>query len=254
MELLALQTRRLQPGDDLAATLRESAAIRAGDILVVSSKAIATVEGRVIDLHSMKPGAEAVKWASACGRSAEFCEAVRMELERLRGRVVGSAPGALLTEAQPEGLSEGTILTANAGLDESNVPEGRAVGWPEDPVLSVRHLRAKLADIGDIGLIVSDSVCIPRRLGVIAIALVASGFDPITTQRGRRDLFGKPLAITDEAVADQLATAANAVMGNAAQSVPAVLIRNHGIEPSKFEGWVPGIVASQDLFRGVMNP
>ena len=78
-------------------------------------------------------------------------------------------------------------------------------------------------------------------LGVTAFALVCVGLDPLLSQQGVEDLFGKPLRITTEAIADQLATAANFVMGNAGQSTPAAIIRAHGLRLSDFAGWVPGI-------------
>ena len=77
---------------------------------------------------------------------------------------------------------------------------------------------------------------------------MSSGLDPLLSQKGKTDLFGKPLKITTEAVADQLATAANFLMGNAAQSIPAVIIRDHGLTLSDWEGWIPGIEPEKDLF------
>ena len=170
----------------------------------------------------------------------------------------------------------GTILVANAGLDESNVPEGYAMGWPRDPVASVAKLREELeehikrnkgnrGDKGDsplslvspvsplCALILTDSCCHPRRIGVTAFAMTVSGLDPLQSQKGENDLFGKPLRITTEAIADQLATAANFLMGNAGQSVPAVLVRDHGLTLSEWEGWVPGIEPKEDLFTGVLR-
>jgi len=278
MLFLTIPTPVLQPGDDLAAVLRTHAALRDGDIVVLSSKAVATVEGAVIDLASMEPTAEAETWAKKTGsRGAAFIQAVLEETKRLHGRVVGACPGALLTEVKPEGLNHGTILTANAGLDESNVAKGFAVGWPKDPVASVSKLRKSLVHVlvssassvssvssslehpkqpsapaKRIAIILTDSCCRPRRLGVTAFALAVAGLDPLVSQAGRKDLFGKELRITTEAVADQLATAANFVMGNAGQSVPAVIIRDHGLTLSDFAGWVPGIEPEEDLFRGVI--
>ena len=323
MILLPLHTTLLQPGDDLAEVLwnsamlssrlpvRSSEGAKAGvenrgaifvprDIIVLSSKALATVEGAFIDLDkaatepdeffeapshrrrenflkrnmegraeeavgakkilpSSMRGKEILKLSERIHRSPAFCAAMLRELERLNGTIIGTVPGAALTEVRPEGM-QGSILVANAGLDESNAPEGMAVGWPRDPVASVGRLRKELEErigaprgpraptaprksmkessvplvpsvpsVPSLGIILSDSICTPRRSGVTAIALVASGLNPLQSQKGKEDLFGKPLKITTEAIADQLATATNFVMGNAAQSVPAVLIRDHGL-------------------------
>ena len=250
------------------------------DIIVVSSKAIATVEGSMIDLRALVPSADARDLSRAMGRSAEFCQAMLGEVQRLNGQILGVVPGAALTEVRPEGM-HGSIMVANAGLDESNAPEGCAIGWPKDPVASVARLRKELEQrreenpsAGSGGkwkmensknhfplptfhsarsaVILSDSVCMPRRNGVTAIALAVSGLDPLQSQKGKKDLFSKPLFITTEAVADQLATAANFLMGNAGQSVPAVIIRDHGLKLSDWEGWVPGIEPERDLFRAIL--
>ena len=295
MLLLPLQTTRIKPGDDLVLDLLEAVrrdeglGVREQDILVLSSKAVATAERRIIDLSTLTVTDEAKKLSERCRRSPEFCQAVLEETRRRNGIIHGTCPdlpcpstslginsdrakwGAILTELRPEGLSHGTILTANAGLDESNVEKGYAVGWPEDPVQSVGRLRRELEDVlksqrkqekqkssfdsfasfdSSIAVILSDSCCAPRRSGVTAFALAVSGLDPLQSQMGKPDLFGKPLQITTEAVADQLATAANFLMGNAGQSIPAVIIRDHGLSLSDFEGWVPGIGPEEDLFGG----
>ena len=251
MKILPLSTKVLKCGDDLAAILATQEKFQNDDILVVSSKAISMVEGTVIDLTQIHPTPEAQEWARRSGRSAAFRQAVLDETKRIHGRVAGGSPIAMLTELKPEGM-KGTLLVPNAGLDQSNVPEGCAIGWPLDPVASAKLLRQRIeATTGKrIALVVSDSCCRPRRWGVTAFALVCSGLDPLSSQIGRKDLFGRPLTMTVEAVADQLATAANAVMGNADQAIPAAIIREHGLSLSDFEGWVPGIEPKEDLFQG----
>ncbi|MBI2117330.1 coenzyme F420-0:L-glutamate ligase [Candidatus Peregrinibacteria bacterium] len=280
MLLLPIHTRLLENGDDLISLLQKSTPVSDGDILIISSKAVATVEGAAIDLRQITPSNNAEKWSKACGRSAAFCQAVLDETKRLHGEVVGTCPGALLTELRPDGLTEGTIFAANAGLDQSNVADGFAIGWPRDPVASVQKLRMAIEKsllVGSlarcssqkkrttsnqqpatqnnhcIAVIVSDSCCIPRRRGVTAHALAVSGIDPLHSEMGNVDLFGKPLRITIEARADQLATAANILMGNAGQGVPAAIIRDHGIPLTRFEGWVPGIEPENDLFRALLR-
>jgi coenzyme F420-0:L-glutamate ligase/coenzyme F420-1:gamma-L-glutamate ligase len=82
--------------------------------------------------------------------------------------------------------------------------------------------------------------------------LTVSGFDPLISQIDTPDLFGTPLKMTHEATADQLATAANFLMGNADESTPAVVIRDHGLPLTDFHGWVPGIARKDDLFAGLL--
>ncbi len=249
MHLLPVRTPLLQAGDDIASIIMQSCTPLDGDILVVSSKALATVEGAAMDLGTFTPGAEASLLAAGCGRTPAFVEAVLHETRRLHGTVRDSCPGALLTELRPDGLRTGTILVANAGLDESNVAPGHAIGWPHDPVQSMQALYKAIS----IPIILTDSCVKPRRLGVTAFAIACVGCDPFRNEIGAKDLFEKPLHITVEAVADQLAVAANILMGNAAQSIPAVLVREHGIPHSDFCGWVDGIEPKDDLFAGMLG-
>jgi len=244
VELLPIQTPILRPGDDLAAILLKYGTIQSDDIVAVSSKAVATVEGRRIDYKNIRPTPEAHAWAARCGGSPEFRQAILEETARMNGTILPGCPQAMLTELKPGGFPEGVLLAANAGLDESNVQSGCCIGWPIDPVRSVQLLHKQLHT----AVLLTDSTCRPRRLGVTALALTVSGFDPLRSLIGMKDLFGKDLRLTQEAVADQLATAANMLMGNAGESVPAMIIRNHGIPFSNFEGWVPGIAPKDDLF------
>ncbi len=283
MLLIPLRTPTLKKGDDLADLLIEEEQIEQGDIVVISSKAVATVEGAMIDLRGMIPSPEADALSNRMHRSPQFCEAMLRELERLHGTVLGAVPGAALTELCPKGLATGRIVVASAGLDESNAPQGFAIGWPKDPVKSVRTLRKELEQRMEgtdgteetegtegmineeprsrrsrrslrpplVAVILSDSTCMPRRHGVTAFALTVSGLDPLQNTE-HADLFQKPLLITTEAVADQLCTAANFLMGNGAQSIPAVIIRDHGLTLSDWEGWVPGIEPERDLFQELL--
>lgn len=227
MLVSALHTPVLASGDDIVALLKEGG-VSAGDIVVLSSKAMATVEGRVV----------------ACD---DFEKLVEEETARMHGRIIRSSHGVLLTELQPDGM-DGTFLVPNAGLDRSNVAEGYAVGWPQDPVATVKRLREGLGA----AIILSDSGLSPRRRGVVAFAIACAGIDPIQSLIGTPDLFGKDMRYTEEAVADQLATMGNTVMGNSDQSVPAAIIRDHGIPMTDYCGWVPGIERERDLYHGVI--
>ena len=251
MLIAPLTTRILTARDDLAEHFSASGKIRPGDILVISSKAVAMTEGVSIDLNALTPSKEALEWSKACGRSAEFCEAVILETRRLNGKIVGCCQGALLTRLKPFGMHEGTLLVPSAGLDESNVEYRHALGWPHDPVASLKRIREALGI--DVALILTDSCCVPTRKGVTAFALACAGMAPFTDEIGKEDLFGKRLRMTVEATADQLSIAANAVMGNAAQATPAALIRDHGIPFSSYEGWVSGMDPENDLFKDIYH-
>lgn len=260
MLIIPIKTPLLTEGDDLASVLFENAEIMSGDIVVVSSKAMATVEGAAIDLSTIDVSAEAEQWAAMHDRPAAFRQAVLNEMKRLNGTLLQGEGRYMLTELQPDGMSEGTIVVTNAGLDQSNIKEGYVIGWPQDGAASTESLRSMLCSLlrntegneADLGVIMSDSTLRPRRLGVTAVALTVSGFDPIVSQVERSDLFGEPLKITHEAIADQLAIAANSVMGNADQSIPAAIVRDSGITLRTISGWVPGIDPDEDLFKGLL--
>ncbi|MDD5469588.1 MAG: coenzyme F420-0:L-glutamate ligase [Candidatus Peribacteraceae bacterium] len=258
MQLLPIRTRLIEPGDDLARILADAGALEDGDIVAISSKAAAMAEGTLVALQGMEVSTQAQAWSDRLQRGhaddAAFRQAILEETERMHGHAIGDCPLAMLTDLKPDGLTEGSILAANAGLDRSNVQDGYAIGWPHDPVETVRQLRRQLQEYSGkkVAVLLTDSCCRPRRIGVTAIALTVSGFDPIKDEIGKRDLFGKPLTMTQEAVADQFATAANFLMGNADESVPAAVLRDHGVPFTSYEGWVPGIEPEEDLFRGAI--
>ena len=251
MQLLPIKTPTLKAGDDLGLILKKSGKIHDGDIVVVSSKAVATAEGAAINLSAVDVTDEARALAKQTGtqKTVEHVQAILNETKRMNGRIVVTSHGIMLTELQPDGFTEGRILVTNAGLDLSNVETGYAIGWPMDPVSSAKKLRETL---GNVGIIISDSGLCPRRKGVMAFALAVAGLDPIVSQVGTPDIFGRELTVTEEAIADQLATAGNFLMGNAGQSVPATVITDHNITLSECNGWVTGIEPEMDIFHGLI--
>jgi F420-0:gamma-glutamyl ligase len=220
---------------------------------------------------------EAKKYAERCNQDPRFTQAILEETKRMNGRVVGTCPYALFTELRPEGMTTGVLLCPNAGLDQSNVEGGFAIGWPMNAVGSIERLQKAIESqiseqrtavseqhatnryaltatrFPQIAIILSDSCCKPARLGVTAFALTCAGIDPLKSEVGSSDLFGKPLRMTHEALADQLATAGNMVMGNAGQCTPAAIIRDHGIPFSNYSGWVNGIEPKDDLFADILR-
>ncbi len=244
MFILPIRTDLLRAGSNLTSELLRNVTLQPDDIVIISSKAIATAEGAAMKLQDAIPSAEAIKYAKLCNQDPRFTECILREMKRMNGIVANARPYVLLTSLKPSGMHKGRILCPNAGLDLSNTDAGSAIGWPLDPVRSAQKLRESLG----VPVIISDSCSRPSRLGVTAFALVCAGIDPLRSEVGNADLFGKKMLVTVEAIADQLATAANAVMGNTAQCIPAAIIRNHGVPTSDFCGWVEGIEEEEDMF------
>ncbi len=235
----------VRPGDHLpdliqAAMVRSGLETEDGDLLVVAQKVISKSEGRLVPLADVEPSARAVEWANEHGRDARLIELVLRESRR----VIRMERGLIVAET-----STGFVC-ANAGIDTSNVPAGCALLLPEDPDRSAECLRSALrARLGtDLGVIISDTFGRPWREGLVNVALGVAGFSPLTDYRGSSDAFGKRLKMTVIATADELASAAELVMGKTSR-VPVVLIR--GFEHRAAAGSGKELLrdADRDLFR-----
>jgi coenzyme F420-0:L-glutamate ligase len=211
---------------DLVATLSQS--IRAsgetledGDVVAVSSKYTAISEGRIVRMDEVQvtPAAQAI--ADRYHMNPVIAQLVVQEADH----VFGGIPGFLLT------FKDG-ILSPNAGLDRSNIPNGYAVLFPQYPYRSAESLRQGLqAEFGvRLGLILTDSWLMPGRLGTTGVALATAGFQPIQDERGKTDLFGNPMQVTQRGIADTICAAAQLVMGERDEATPVAIVRNTGVE------------------------
>lgn len=239
VQLIPIKTPLIKVGDDIIEVLvnsmkRKKVRLKSGDILVISSKVIALSEGRIIRYDIIKPSRRAYRLAKKYFLDAGFVELVLREADE----IFGGVPRAILT------LKNG-ILVPNAGIDISNAPQGHAILWPKNPKAAARKLKEEIEEkFGvKIGVIIADSHCTPLRLGTTGIAIATAGFKPVIDERGKIDLFGNKLKITLHAVADDLASAAHAIMGETNKSIPAVLIRNSGIK-----------LENQDDYNMFMSP
>ena len=233
----------LREGDDLATELVAAAnragGLRDGDIVVVAQKAVSKVEGRVVTLAAIEPSARAVELAGEDGDPRQL-EAILGETVR----VVRSRPPLLIAETRHG------FVCASAGVDASNAPEaGTLVLLPVDPDASAARLRAALETLGGVclGVVVSDSFGRAWRQGTTDVALGAAGIVTLLDLRGRRDATGYELHATQIAVADEIAGAAELVMGKT-NGVPAAIVR--GLDAAG-EGTAAELVmpAERDLFR-----
>jgi coenzyme F420-0:L-glutamate ligase / coenzyme F420-1:gamma-L-glutamate ligase len=241
----------IRPGDDLAAifvrALRSIGfALRDGDVLVVAQKVVSKSENRYVRLDSVTPSERAMELARQCDKDPRLVEIVLSESRE----VLRATPGVLVVEDR-----RGLVL-ANAGVDRSNVDQDdpaseRVLLLPEDPDASAARLRARVAALAavDIGVIVNDSLGRAWRLGTVGAAIGVSGLPALHDRRGEQDLQGRALAITEVGLADELAAAASAVMGQAAEGRPAVVIR--GVAWPRRDGNAKEMIRprNKDLFR-----
>lgn len=241
IEVLALgHGGEIAAGADLAAMVLAAAPpLVAGDIVVITHKAVSKSEGRVVDLDTVRPSPEALE-LSADGGDPRVAELVLRESRR----IVRRRKGLLIAETHHG------FVCASAGIDRSNGP---AAGWavllPEDPDASATRLRAELERRTGVRLavIVADTMGRALRRGIVGTAIGVSGLEALRSYAGAVDPTGYELRTTAVAVADELAAAADLVIGKL-ERVPAALVRGYGAEG---DGSGRDLVrdASDDLFR-----
>jgi len=222
MQLFGIRTRLIKPRDNLVdATLdalnEQRLSIEDSDLLVFASKAVATSQGRLRKLSSIKPSETARRLAREYELEPSFVEIVLQESKKIYGGV----PKALIT-------LKNNILTANAGVDRKNAPKGYVVLWPKSPhVIAGKIRREILEKTGKrVGVLIVDSRVTPLRMGTTGLALGIAGFEPVRDCRADKDLYGNSISITRHALADDLASSAHLVMGESDERTPVVLIRN----------------------------
>lgn len=233
----------VQQDDDLAALIADALRInglrlQAGDVLVVASKIVSKAEGRLVDLRTVQPSAQAQALAAQTGKDARLVELVLREAQSI------SRVGAKVIITRHR-LG---FVSANSGIDQSNVrgDDEWALLLPENPDRSARQLRERLSALCGVApaVIVSDTHGRPHRLGNVGVAIGVAGMAALLNLRGRADMFGRRLQHTEIGVADELAAAAELVSGQAAERLPVVLIR--GYRPP--DG-TPSDGSAADLYR-----
>lgn len=243
MNVVGLRTMpEIEPGADLAkliveAAHKESVALEAGDVVVVTQKIVSKAEGRVIDLGSIKPSPFAESLARRWEKDPRQMEIILRETQRF----VRMDQGVIISETHHG------FICANAGVDRSNVPgEDKVCLLPVDPDESAARIRAGLGI--EAAVIISDTFGRPWREGTTEVAIGVAGFDPLWDYRGQTDAYGYVLKSTEVAVADMLASAAGLVMEKASR-VPVAVIRGFEFEPGEGSGKRLLRAAAKDLFR-----
>ena len=214
----------VEEGDNLLEILFDSLKksgqkLENNDFLVIASKVISFSERQIIEYSNVKPSKIAEKLATRSKIAPQFAQIILNECD---SNIIGTVPGAITTYSKYG-------LLANAGADQSNVGEGKAIILPKNVKKSAmiihRNIKSKIDKY--VGIIIADSRATPTRLGTVGCALGTYGFESVSDERGKRDLFERKMHITTRAIADQLATAAELVMGETNERIPFVIIRNY---------------------------
>ena len=227
------------PGDDLVMAIRDGMSrtgetLADGDVLVVAQKVVAKAEGRLVDLADVTPGSHALELSAKVDKDPRLVELILSESTE----VVRYKRGVLIV-AHRLGM-----VMANAGIDTSNIDaKGEAVLLlPLDPDATCRAIRKALVEHtgARVGVIINDSVGRAWRLGTVGLAIGASGLPSLWDLRGHKDLFGRELRVSEAAVADELASAASLLQGQAADARPVVWVRGLAIDAPRAGRIRPG--------------
>jgi coenzyme F420-0:L-glutamate ligase/coenzyme F420-1:gamma-L-glutamate ligase len=247
----------VQSGDNLAlligtACKRAGFALQHGDVLVLAQKIVSKAEGRQVLLADVEVSAEALKIAGEVDKDPRLVELVLRESDT----IIRKTRGVLIVRHRLG------IVSANAGIDQSNIShdEGEsALLLPLDPDESARRVRADFAAGNgpgkgaagglNLGVIISDSINRPWRMGTVGIAIGSAGITVLDDRRGQADMFGRELKVTLINRADSIATAAMLVMGETTERVPAAIVRGFPAEDSSQAAADCLRPLAEDLFR-----
>jgi coenzyme F420-0:L-glutamate ligase / coenzyme F420-1:gamma-L-glutamate ligase len=235
----------IRPGDDVARLIVEAAAqqgtpLAAKDVLVIGQKIVSKAEGRLLRLDEVTPSPIATALAAGVARDPRLVEVILRESRR----VVRMDKTVLITETH-----HGWVC-ANAGVDQSNVDDGTVALLPEDPDRSARELRDAVRRLTgrEVAIVIADTFGRPWREGLTNVAIGLAGLAPLRSYLGERDPAGRPLQATVLAVADELAAAAELVMGKL-DRVPVAILRGVPVTLAE-EGSKPLLRdPARDLFR-----
>jgi coenzyme F420-0:L-glutamate ligase/coenzyme F420-1:gamma-L-glutamate ligase len=212
----------IQEGDDLAEIIVHAANLDGlkicnEDILVIAETVVAKAEGCVLDLKSIKPSEQALELADKTGKEPKLVESIIHE----SSEIIKVGPDFIISETKHG------FVCANAGIDESNVEKGLAKPIPVNPDGSANQIRTKIEKNTEkeIAVIISDTQGRAFREGAVGVAIGISGIEPIWNRQGETDIYGRKLQTTQIAVADELASTASVVMGQADEGIPVVIVR-----------------------------
>jgi len=251
LELTALSGFPLvQPGTDLLhlicrLTKTTGPQLRDHDVVVIAQKVVSKAEGRYVDLATVEPGGQAVALAAKVGKDARLVEVILAESRR----VLRHRPGVLVVEHKLG------FVVANAGVDHSNVDPEQGTEpvllLPANPDGTAQRLHDGFHQrLGKkVGVVISDSFGRAWRLGTVGVALGAAGIPALLDLRGRPDLYGRRLRVTETGFADEIAAAASLLMGQGNEATPVVVVRGLGWADRALPASRLLRSSAEDLFR-----
>jgi coenzyme F420-0:L-glutamate ligase / coenzyme F420-1:gamma-L-glutamate ligase len=228
----------------IAALAENELSLADGTVVVVCQKIVSKAENRYVELATVVPSSRALELATRCDKDPRFVELVLRE----SSEVLRCVKDVLIVRHRLG------FIVANAGIDQSNIPDAseRALLLPQNPDASATAIRATLAQrLGKcVGVIISDSFGRPWRMGVCGTAIGCAGLNSLIDLRGKADRFGRPLRVTQIAVADEIAASATLVMGESDEGRPIVLVSGIAAEYFSDDGPATKLLrpAAQDLF------
>ena len=232
VKIIAVENLQLiKKGDNVAelicnAAEKQNTPIQERDVIVITHVAVSKAEGNVVNLGEVSPSERAKEIAQKTGKEPALVEVILRETKE----IVRIGPNSLITE------TKNGIVCANAGVDRSNVEgERNVVLLPKNPSRSAQKIRQEIKSLTgcDVAVIVSDTHGRPLRMGEINVAIGVAGIKPIRDRRGEKDLFGYVLRIKQTAVADEFASAAELVIGQASEGIPAAIIRGYAYQTAE---------------------
>ena len=240
----------IKENDDLVEIMlnslnRMKLSIEDSDVFVIAQTIISRIEGRVRDLKKVKPTPDAIQLANEIKKDPHLVTLILEESKQILRTAVIEGNGKIIVETKLG------FICADAGIDMSNSPDDSVTLLPVDPDRAAAELRTQIREKAgkDVAIIISDTHGRPFRRGSINVALGVAGIKEILDYRGQIDLFGYQLEKTKIAIADELASAAELIMGEAGEGMPIILIRGYRYTNKDGKGLRLIRPKKQDLFR-----
>jgi len=237
----------IKPGTDLGEAIvkaisEDNEEILEKDIIVVSQSIVSKAEGRIVNLNNVTPSKIAIQYGKRLDKDPRLVELILQE----SNEIVRMGQKHLITE------NKLGVVCANSGIDRSNVPgKDNVTLLPRNPDASAAKIRRRIKELTgkNVAVIITDSVGRPLREGIVGIAIGTSGVSPLVDLRGRKDLYGYTLKSKIVAFADELASAALLIMGEADEGIPVAVIRGAEYKFSDEPAEILNRRPEKDLFR-----